>query len=136
MFVRFWLLCWELLSWQGLSSQARAEDKEVTFARQYGISYLPLMIMEKNTLIEKQAKARGLGDITVSWKTLAGGADMNDALLSKSLDFVSGGVAPMIKIWAKTKGNYNVKAVGSINSMPLYLNTSNPNVKTVKRSYR
>ncbi len=116
----------------GAFTQAQAEDQEVKFARQYGISYLPLMIMEKNRLIEKHAKAVGLGDITVSWKTLAGGADMNDALLSKSLDFVSGGVAPMIKIWAKTKGNFNVKALGSINSMPLYLNTSNPNVKTVK----
>ncbi len=116
----------------GAFAEVRAEDKEVMFARQYGISYLPLMIMEKHALIEKQAKARGLGEITVAWKTLAGGADMNDALLSKSLDFVSGGVAPMVKIWAKTRGSYNVKAVGSINSMPLYLNTSNPNVKTVK----
>ncbi len=116
----------------GAFGQAFAEDKEVKFARQYGISYLPLMIMEKYKLVERHAKAAGLGDITVTWKTLAGGADMNDALLSKSLDFVSGGVAPMIKIWAKTKGNFDVKALGSINSMPLYLNTTNPKVKTIK----
>lgn len=116
----------------GATSAVRAEDKEVNFARQYGISYLPLMIMEKDKLIEKHAKAAGLGEITVVWKTLAGGADMNDALLSKSLDFVSGGVAPMVKIWAKTKGNFDVKALCSINSMPLYLNTSNPAVKTIK----
>ncbi len=114
-------------------TQAFAEDKDVKIARQYGISYLPLMVMEKNKLIEKHARAAGLGDVTVEWKTLAGGADMNEALLSKSLDFVSGGVAPMIKIWAKTKGSSNeVKALSSINSMPLYMNTTNPNVKTIK----
>lgn len=111
-------------------TQAIAEDKEIKVSRQYGIGYLPLMIMEKNKLIEKHAKAAGLSDVNVEWKTLAGGADMNEALLSKSLDFVSGGVAPMVKIWAKTNGQ--VKAVGSINSMPLYLNTTNPKVKTVK----
>ncbi len=109
---------------------AFAEDKDIKIARQYGISYLPLMLMEKNKLIEKHARAAGLGDVTVEWKTLAGGADMNEALLSKSLDFVSGGVAPMIKIWAKTNGQ--VKALSSINSMPLYMNTTNPNVKTIK----
>lgn len=116
----------------GSLTQALAEDKEIKIARQYGISYLPLMMMEKLKLVEKHAKAAGLGDVTVEWKTLAGGADMNEALLSKSIDFVSGGVAPMIKIWAKTKGNFEVKALSSINSMPLYLNTNNPNVKTIR----
>lgn len=116
----------------GSLTQALAEDKDIKIARQYGISYLPLMLMEKYKLVEKHAKAAGLGDVTVEWKTLAGGADMNEALLSKSLDFVSGGVAPMIKIWAKTKGSYDVKALGAINSMPLYLNTTNPKVKTIK----
>ena len=121
----FFVLC-------GGLTRAAAEDKEIKIARQYGISYLPLMVMEKFKLIEKHAKASGLGDVTVEWKTLAGGADMNEALLSKSIDFVSGGVAPMIKIWAKTKGNYDVKALCAINSMPLYLNTTNPKVKTIK----
>lgn len=114
----------------GTITKVAAEVKEIIIARQYGISYLPLMIMEKNKLVEKHIKAAGLGDVTVEWKTLAGGADMNEALLSKSIDFVSGGVAPMIKIWAKTKGQ--VKALGAINSMPLYLNTTNPKVKTLK----
>jgi NitT/TauT family transport system substrate-binding protein len=57
---------------------------------------------------------------------------MNDALLSDSLHFASGGVAPMITLWAKTRSNYGVKAVSALNSMPLYLNTRNPNVKTIK----
>ena len=33
---------------------ARAEVAEVTVAQQYGVSFLPLMIMERDGLIEKQ----------------------------------------------------------------------------------
>src|SRR3990172_8951913 len=57
---------------------------------------------------------------------------MNDALLSGNLDFASGGVGPLLTIWDKTKGNLNVKGVAAINAMPLYLNTNNPKVKSLK----
>ncbi len=110
---------------------ARAEMSEIAVAQQYGISYLPLMLMEEQKLIEKYAKAAGV-DVTVKWAKFAGGNVMNDALLSGSLQFASGGVGPLITIWAKTKGNLDVKGVASLNSMPLYLNTRNPNVKTIK----
>jgi hypothetical protein len=40
---------------------AFAEVSTVTIARQYGIGYLALMIMERDKLIEKEAKAAGLG---------------------------------------------------------------------------
>jgi len=110
---------------------ARGEMSEIKVARQYGISYLPLMLMEEQKLIEKHAKAAGV-DVTVSWARFAGGNVMNDAILSNSLQFASGGVGPLITLWAKTRGNLDVKGVSAINSMPLFLNTSNPNVKTIK----
>src|SRR5262249_59348360 len=44
----------------------------------------------------------------------------------------SGGVGPFVTLWARTRGNLDVKAVAAINSMPLYLNTRNPSVKTIK----
>ena len=110
---------------------ARAEMAEINVAQQYGISYLPLMIMEDQKLIEKHAKAAGL-DVKVGWAKFAGGNVMNDALLSNSLQFASGGVGPLLTLWSRTKGNLDVKAVGAINSMPLYLNTRNPNVKSLK----
>jgi NitT/TauT family transport system substrate-binding protein len=111
---------------------ARAEVKEVKIAKQYGISYLPLMILEADKLIEKQAKQDGLGDITVTWATFAAGNVMNDAILSGDLHFASGGVGPFTTLWAKTKGSIDVKGVVSMNVMPLYLNSRNPAVKTVK----
>jgi NitT/TauT family transport system substrate-binding protein len=111
---------------------ACAEVSELKIAQQYGISYLPVMVMEEQKLVEKYARAAGLGDLKVSYTKLAAGNVMNDALLSGSLHFASGGVGPFITLWSRTKGNLDVKAVSAINSMPLYLNSRNPAVKTVK----
>ena len=86
---------------------------------------------EEQKLIEKHAKAAGV-DVKVGWAKFAGGNVMNDALLSNSLQFASGGVGPLVTLWARTKGNLDVKAVSAINSMPLYLNTINPAVKSVR----
>jgi sulfonate transport system substrate-binding protein len=114
-----------------VATAARAELSEIHVSRQYGISYLPLMIMEDQKLIEKHAKAAGV-DVKVDWSTFTSGAVMNDALLSGNLQFASGGVAPFTTLWAKTRGNLDVEGVAAINSMPLYLVTNNPNVKTIK----
>ena len=111
---------------------ARAEVGELKIAKQFGISYLPLMLMEADRLIEKRAAADGAGDLKVEWVTLAGGAPMNDAILSGSLHFASGGVGPLATIWARTKGSGDVKAVAAMNSMPLYLNVRSADVKSLK----
>ncbi|HEY5366732.1 MAG TPA: ABC transporter substrate-binding protein [Casimicrobiaceae bacterium] len=111
---------------------AAAEVSELNLAREYGISYLPLMIMEDQKLIEKAAAAAGVPNLKVTWAQFAGGNVMNDALLSGSLDFAAGGVGPFVTLWAKTRGNYNVRAAAALNSMPLYLNSNNPKVKTIK----
>jgi NitT/TauT family transport system substrate-binding protein len=115
-----------------LTPPALAELSEIKVAQQYGISYLPLMIMEEQKLIEKHAKANGIPDLKVGWAKFAGGNVMNDALLSNSLQFASGGVGPLVTLWARTRGSLDVKAVAAINSMPIYLNTRNPNVKSLK----
>ncbi|MDQ2963388.1 MAG: ABC transporter substrate-binding protein [Pseudomonadota bacterium] len=111
---------------------ARAELTEINVAQQYGISYLPLMLMEEQKLIEKHARVNGIPDLKVGWAKFAGGNVMNEALLSNSLQFASGGVGPLVTLWSRTRGNLDVKAIVAINSMPLYLNTRNPAVKTIK----
>jgi NitT/TauT family transport system substrate-binding protein len=110
---------------------ARAEMTEIKVAQQYGIGYLTLMLMEEQKLIEKYAKAAGV-DVKVDWAKFAGGNVMNDALLSGGLQFASGGVGPFLTLWSRTRGNLDVKSAGAMNSMPLYLNTRNPAVKTIK----
>lgn len=111
---------------------AMAEVSEVRVAQQFGVSYLPLIVMDKLDLIEKHAKAAGLGTVKLTWVTLTGGAPMNDALISGSLDIASGGVGPLLTIWARTRSNIQVKAISSINSMPLVVTSINPAVKTIR----
>jgi NitT/TauT family transport system substrate-binding protein len=106
---------------------------EIKVARQYGVSYLPLMLMQDQKLLEKHAAQLGIPNLKVSWVEFAGGNVMNDALLSDSLQIASGGVAPLVLLWSRTHGTpLEVKALAAINSMPLLLNTTNPAVKTVK----
>jgi NitT/TauT family transport system substrate-binding protein len=111
---------------------AHAEVGEVRIAEQFGIAYLPLMMMREKGLIEKHAKNAGLGDIKVTWARFGSGAAMNDALLSGNLDFATGGVGPLLTIWSKTKGSLDVKGVATLCRMPLYLTTTNPGVKSIK----
>jgi NitT/TauT family transport system substrate-binding protein len=112
---------------------AHAELGEVKIARQYGVSYLPLMIMQDQKLFEKHAAQLGIKDLKVSWVEFAGGNVMNDSLLSNSLQIASGGVAPLVLLWSRTAGTpVEVKALAAINSMPLLLNTTNAKVKTLK----
>jgi NitT/TauT family transport system substrate-binding protein len=111
---------------------AAQEAKELRIAKQFGISYLPLTIIEQRKLIELHAAIAGLGDIKVTWSQLSAGAPMNDALIAGTLDIAAGGVGPLVTIWARTKSNLAVRGVAAINSMPLYLNTINSNVKTLK----
>jgi sulfonate transport system substrate-binding protein len=116
-----------------LPTLARGETSEVRAAQQFGLSYLALMIMEDSALVEKHAKAMGLGDIKVTWAKLGGPGAMNDALLSGSLDFGTGGVPSLITLWSKTHGTANeVRGVGALNSMPVNLVTTNPKVQSIR----
>jgi NitT/TauT family transport system substrate-binding protein len=115
-----------------LTGTAHAEVSEVRLAQQFGIGYLPLHVVENQKLIQKHAAKAGIKDIKVSWATFGAGNAMNEAILSGNLDFASGGVGPLLTIWSKTKGRYDVKGVAALNSMPLYLNTINPDVKSLK----
>jgi NitT/TauT family transport system substrate-binding protein len=113
------------------STAAKAEPRVVRIATQYGISYLPLTIMAEKKLLESEGKKLGL-DLGTDWVRFTGGPPMNEALISGNLDFASGGVGPMVTIWARTKANLKVKGICAINSMPLWLNSINPDVKTIK----
>ncbi len=114
------------------ASVRAAEIGEIKIAQQFGIGYLPLTIMKTNGLVEKHLKAAGLADTKVSWLVLASGQPMNDALLSGSLHVASGGVAPFLILWDRTRGTLNVKAIAALSSMPMYLVTNNPNVKSIR----
>jgi NitT/TauT family transport system substrate-binding protein len=114
-----------------LTGAARAEVDTVRIAKQFGISYLPLTLMEEEKLFEQQAKKQGL-DVKVEWLRFSAGAGMNDALLSGNLDLASGGVPSLLLIWGKTQSSLKVKGVAALNAMPIYLVTTNPDIKTIR----
>src|SRR5204862_721513 len=94
------------------------------------VSVLPLMVMEREKLVEKHAKAAGLGDVKVNWVKVAGPSVMNDGVISGAIQFIAVGAPSMITLWDKTKGQ--VKGVSAMTTYPLYLVTRNPDVKTIK----
>jgi NitT/TauT family transport system substrate-binding protein len=113
------------------AADADAQTKTVRLAKQFGISYLPLTIMEEKKLLEEHAKKLGI-EVRTEWVQLSAGSPMNEALISGNLDFASGGVGPLLTIWSRTRANLKVKGVAAINSMPIWLTTINPDVKTLK----
>ena len=113
-----------------VAGPAAAESNEINIAQQYGVSFLPLMVMERDKLIEKHAKAEGLPDVKVGWIKVAGPSVMNDGVISGALQFIAVGAPSLITLWDKTNGQ--VKGVAAMTTYPLYLVTRNPNVKSVK----
>ena len=119
-----------LLLAAGCIGAAQAEGK-IRIAQQFGIAYLILDVVRDQQLIEKHGKAAGQ-PIEVDWAAISGATGMNEALLAGALDVVSAGVPPMLTLWDRTRGKQDVKAVAALGSLPNYLITNNPNVKTLK----
>lgn len=107
-----------------------AETVHVRLARQFGIGYMPLTLVQEQGLLEKHAKAAGV-DVTAEWLRFTGGSGMNEALLSGNLDIAAGGTTPMLTIWARTQNNIKIKGVAALASMPLHLMTTNPDIKSL-----
>jgi len=111
---------------------AAAETKEVRLVRQFGIHYLPLIVMEHEKLIEKQAERNGLAGLNAHWLQVSGGATVNDALISGAADFSAGGVGPLIVAWDKSRGGRgDIKGVAAVSDVPMTLVTRNADVKTL-----
>ena len=114
------------------SAPLRAEVKEVQIGYGSGFGFLPIIVMQHRRLLEHYAKAAGLGEIKATYHFLSGGAAQNDALLAGQIDFATSGVSTFLTLWARTKGNIDVRGIAAISAMPIYLNTRNPNVKTIR----
>jgi len=116
----------------GAANGAKAETYNVRIATQPGIPYLPLILMQQFSLVEKHASELGLDKLTVTWNRYGSGAAMNDALLSGSLDFAALGTPPAILMWDRTRGSANVKGVAGFSALSQKLVTNNPSIKSLK----
>ena len=124
-------IVWLIAAGFALGPAAEAETTSVVVAHQYGLAYLPLMVMREQKLLEQQAKAAGLGDVAVTYATMSGPGLINDGLISGTVQFGAVGPPSLVTLWAKTKGRLGVKAAGGLAAMPMYLNSIDPAVKTL-----
>jgi NitT/TauT family transport system substrate-binding protein len=91
------------------------------------------MVMQDQNMIERHAKAAGLGDVTVDWATFRSSDVMNDALISGSVDFVCLGIPGIITVWSKTKGTpIEVKGASGLNISPLMLLVRDPSIRSLR----
>lgn len=108
------------------------EAAEIRIAQQFGILYLPLIVLREQNLLREEVVRRGLPEPRISWVQLSGGAATNEALLSGGVDIVSAGIPPVVLIWARTRAsNVKVRALAGLGGADYWLNTNNPAVKTI-----
>ena len=116
-----------------IGGTAQAEVSVVNMSKQFGLPYLPMIVIEAQHLIEKNAKAAGLGDVKTTWTQRVGPAAELDALLAGQADFIGPGGTTLATIWDKTAGTpQEVRALIAMQSMLFVLVTRNPDVKTIK----
>lgn len=113
------------------ASLASHAEGKISIAQQFGIGYLILDVVRDQQLIEKYGKQQGL-DVQVERASISGSTGMNEALLAGAVDVVSAGVPPLLTLWDRTRGKQNVKAVAALGSLPNYLLSNSPTVKTIR----
>jgi NitT/TauT family transport system substrate-binding protein len=96
-----------------------------------GISYLPFTLMKEHKLVEKQAAKYGV-QVATEWQRFPKPIPMREALVDGKIAFAAGGVTQLLATWELTRNTDNkVKGIGTLNSMPLTLISSNPSVKAL-----
>jgi NitT/TauT family transport system substrate-binding protein len=119
-----------VLAVAAFAGSASAETGTVRTATQFGLAYLPLIVMEHDHLWERQAAKLGV-KITAEYMRLGGGSVLNDALISDSVDLVAGGTAPMLVLWDRTTTSFKVKGLAALNASPIDILTNRPNIKSL-----
>lgn len=113
-------------------SRTGHETNHVRFARQIGIGYLPLHVLQAQKLVEQHARALGHASLSASFAPIGSPSAMHDLLLSGNADIMVAGFAPFMTIWDKTRRAIDIRALISLHSQQLLLNTNNPHVQTVR----
>jgi len=118
----------------GASQSARAETKELRIGVQYGLGYLPLYVAAEAGLFAKHMRARGLNPVPVSIVNFTGGPQIQDGLLSQSLEVGAGGVTAMLITRDKTRraGDQEILGLTALSSVPYELWTVAANLRSLR----
>jgi len=109
-----------------------AAATRIVLGKQYGLPFLPQMVMEAQKLIEQHAAKNGVAGLAVGWETMGGPGALNDALLTGQIQFVTVAAPSLATLWDKTAGTpQEVRGLCAVQSMPYVLVTRNAAVKTI-----
>src|ERR1700730_243297 len=111
---------------------AFAETSELRIGVQYGLGYLPLYVARDAGLFEKHMKAQGVGLLPVRIVNFAGGPQIQDGLISQTLDIGAGGITVLLITWAETRGgDRDMRGLTALSSVPYELWTADPELKSL-----
>ena len=112
---------------------AAAEIQELKIPKGAGgIGFLPLLVMEQQKTIEKYAGQLGNKGLKVTYANLGGPAVVNDALLSGAAHMAPAGPPAFLFLWDRSRDSVQITGIAAMSSLPMYLNTTNPNIKALR----
>lgn len=108
----------------GSTSGAGDGKAEVSLAPQFGMAYLPHIMMTENELLTES-----LPDVTVKEVQLSGGGSVVEQLISGAVDIGYMGTAPFLK---GVDSGAELRALSCLEQMPLHLMTTDDSVKGIE----
>ena len=107
---------------------------ELRIGVQFGLGYLPFHVAEQAGFFAARIREQGLAPVPVRIVQLAGAPQMNDGLLSGTLQIASGGYTAMMLFCEKTRkmGQNRFLGITALASVPYDLFTVDPNLKSLK----
>lgn len=96
-----------MVSMAGCGSEPETEATEkvtVNIAYQYGLAYAPLVIAQKQELIEKAYQEKTGKEVEVIWTQMSSGADINTGIASGNINVGFMGIGPAITGVSKKVG--------------------------------
>ena len=69
--------------------------------------------------------------LTTKWSVLGNAVPINDGIIAGTIHVGSGGIAPMVIAWDRTRGNVEIKGIGALCALPNFLVGRHP-YKSVK----
>ena len=105
-------------------ASGKNDDQEISIAYQYGIAYIPLILVKELDLLESKIDP----EITVNWSLLSSGQAVNEGLASGKIDAAAMGISPFIT--GVTQG-VGYKIFSGMSSQPIELITNRESVRSL-----
>lgn len=106
--------------------KSRAETERITIVYQYGLQYLPIMVMQEKQLVQSA------GGLSAEYRVVSGPSQVIDTLLSDSAQFGTVGPPGLILLWARTRNTAEFRSIGALSAQPFYLVARDPRISTIR----